>query len=67
MTEYVKKLLKRNQRRIPWLALQLDIPKNSLYSKMERDNWSFKDWLKIIEVFELSDTEILELAKGERK
>ena len=67
MTKFIRELLKKNQRNKSWLALQLDIPRSSIAWKLANDKWSFKDWLKIIEVFELSETEILELAKGEQK
>ena len=67
MTELIKSLLKKHKRKVPWLAIELDMPKVSLNYKLKHGSWSFKDWLKIIEVFELSDTEILELAKGEKK
>ena len=67
MTKFVKALLKKHRRRTAWLALNMNMPLRTLTWKIANDKWTFPDFLKIIEVFELTNDEILELAKGEQK
>ena len=59
MTKLVLSLLKKHKRSRPWLALEMDIPLPSIKYKIKHGSWSFSDFMKIIEVFNLTDDEIL--------
>ena len=67
MTKLVITLLKQNKRSRPWLALEMDIPLPSLKYKIKHGSWSFSDWLKIIEVFQLTNDQIIEYIRKEQK
>lgn len=66
MTKLVITLLKQNKRSRPWLALEMEIPLPSLKYKIKHGSWSFSDWLKIIEVFRITNDQIIEYIRKEQ-
>ena len=67
MTKFIKELLKKHKRRTSWLAINMDIPKRTIEWKIANDKWSFRDFQKIIEIFNLTNDELAEIArKGEQ-
>lgn len=67
MTKLVIALLKENKRSRPWLADEMKVPLPSLKYKIKHGSWSFSDWLKIIEVFKLTNDEILSYMQKARE
>ena len=63
MTKFIKGLLKKHKRKVPWLAIELDMPKVSLNYKLKHGSWTFKDFQKIIEIFNLTNDELAEIAR----
>lgn len=67
MTKLVIALLKENKRSRPWLADEMHVPLPSLKYKIKHGSWTFSDWLKVIEVFKLTNEEILSYIQKARE
>lgn len=59
MNKLLLELLHERRQTKKWLADGMGISKQLLNEKLKRNYFTFKEWLKIIDVFGLNDDEIL--------
>lgn len=67
MKQFIEDLLHERRKTKTWLAGQLGIRKQSLNRKFENDSWNMKTFIKLLDIFQLTNDQIIEYIRKEQK